>query len=240
MEVEMTPTIVEIDGSKRRIASREEWQAAREEILTKEKDLTRAHDRLAAVRRRAPWMKIEKDYLFEGPSGPARLVDLFDGRSQLIVYHHMLKPVDPDPCSGCGMVGDQIPHLAHIRVRNTSLVFVSRAPIGEIEAFRKRMGWAVPWFSTTDSFNPDFDVTDGFGLNVFYRDGGDVYRTYFTTGRGVETLGTVWTLLDLTPLGRQEAWEDSPEGTPQTRPYTWWRLHDEYDERSLKDGCCNH
>ena len=223
----MDDDIVEIDGVKRRIVSHRQWRRTHEEVLAKEKELTRAHDRLAADRRRTPWMKVEKDYVFEGPTGTARLIDLFDERRQLIVYHHMLKPADPDPCSGCGMVGDQIPHLAHIRQRDTSFVFVSRAPIDEIEAFRARMGWTMPWFSTADSFNPDFDVTDGFGLNVFYRDGEDVYRTYFTTGRGVETLGTTWALLDLTPLGRQETWEDSPEGTPRTEPYVWWRLHDE-------------
>lgn len=222
----------------RTIVSRAEWLAARELLLKEEKALTRAHDRLAAVRRRLPWERVEKAYLFRGPQGEAGLVDLFDGRRQLIVYHHMLKPADPAPCEGCGMVGDQIPHLAHLHARDTSLVFVSRAPSDEIEAFRKRMGWSMPWFSTTDSFNADFGVTDGFGLNVFYRDGGDIYRTYFTTGRGVETLGTVWTLLDLTPLGRQETWEDSPEGTPRTAPYDWWRLHDEYGDRRSPPGCC--
>ena len=226
----MSERIEKIDGVGRRIVSGREWTGAHETILAHEKDLTRARDRLAAERRRAPWMKVENEYVFEGPSGRLRLVDLFQGRRQLIVYHHMLRPADPDPCSGCGMVGDQIPHLAHLHVRDTSLVFVSRAPIEEIEAFRKRMDWAIPWFSTTDDFNADFDVTDGFGLNVFYRGEGAVYRTYFTSGRGVETLGTVWTLLDLTPLGRQETWESSPEGTPQTPPYLWWRLHDEYGQ----------
>lgn len=225
----MSNNTVEIAGVERRIVSPVKWRRAHEEVLAKEKELTRAHDELAAERRRAPWMKAEKDYVFEGPAGAARLVDLFDGRRQLIVYHHMLQPADPHPCEGCGMVGDQIPHLAHIRQRDTSLVFVSRAPIDEIEAFKKRMGWTIPWFSTSDSFNPDFDVAEGFGLNVFYRDGENVYRTYFTNGRGAETLGTTWTFLDLTPLGRQETWEDSPGGTPQTEPYQWWRLHDEYD-----------
>ena len=126
------------------------------------------------------------------------------------------------------MVGDQVPHLSHLHQRRTALAFVSRAPIDEIETFKKRMGWSMPWYETTDTFNADFDVEAGFGLNVFYRDGKKVYRTYFTSGRGVETLGTIWTLLDLTPLGRQENWEDSPKGTQQTPPYEWWRLHDEY------------
>ena len=127
------------------------------------------------------------------------------------------------------MVGDQMPHPAHLHARDTSLVFVSRAPFAQIEAFRTRMGWDFPWFETVDNFNSDFDVTNGFGLNVFYKQGDDVYRTYFTTGRGVESLGTPWTLLDLTPLGRQESWEQSPPGVPQSAPYQWWKLHDEYD-----------
>lgn len=212
------------------IVSDEAWRTARQELLRKEKELTRARDALAAERRRLPMVEVEKEYTFEGPEGEVTLLDLFDGRRQLIVYHHMLKPTDPAPCEGCGMVGDQIPHLGHLHARDTSLVFVSRAPIAEIEAFKKRMGWQMPWFETADGFNPDFDVTGGFGLNVFFRDGKQIYRTFFTTGRGVETLGTTWTFLDLTPLGRQETWEDSPEGWPQTPPYEWWRLHDEYQD----------
>ncbi len=229
----MSETRMNIDGVERRVASPVEWRKAREEILVKEKAHTRAGDRLAAERRRLPWVKVEKSYAFEGPAGKVRLPDLFEGRRQLIVYHHMLKPADPDPCSGCGMVGDQLPHLSHLNQRDTTLVFVSRAPTGEIEAFKKRMGWTMPWFSTADSFNPDFDVEGGFGVNVFYRDGEDVYRTYFTTGRAAEMFGTIWAFLDLTPLGRQETWEDSPAGTPQTKPYGWWRLHDKYGAQSV-------
>jgi len=227
----MTDETIEIDAVEHRIVSPETWRRAREEILAKEKAHMRASDRLAAERRRAPWMKVEKAYRFEGPAGALRLVDLFEGRRQLIVYHHMLKPSDPDPCPGCGMVGDQIPHLSHLHQRDTSLAFVSRAPSAEIEAFKKRMGWSMPWVSSADSFNPDFDVTDGFGVNVFYRAGTDVYRSYFTTGRAAETLGTIWTFLDLTPLGRQETWEESPAGSPQTAPYQWWRLHDAYEDQ---------
>lgn len=219
---------MKIAGVERKIASPEIWQEHLDVIRAAEKELTGALDRLAAKRRFAPWVKVERDYAFAGPGGAAKLADLFDGRTQLIVYHHMLKPADPSPCQGCCMVADQIPHLAHLHARDTSLVFVSKAPVGEIEAFRKRMGWPIPWYETRDSFNGDFGVTGGFGLNVFYRAGDDLYRTYFTTGRGVETLGTVWTLLDLTPLGRQEAWEDAPAGTPQTQPYQWWRRHDDY------------
>ena len=213
------------------IVSREEWLAQRKTLLEKEKALTRAHDDLAAERRRQPWEKVAKDYAFDAPYGTASLADLFEGRSQLIVYHHMLKPADEHPCPGCGMVVDNIGHLAHFHARDTSLVLVSRAPIAEIETFRKRMGWTIPWFSTVDDFNSDFGVIGGFGLNIFLRRGGDVFRTYFTAGRGMEALGSVWTFLDLTPLGRQESWEDSPAGAPQTAPYQWWRLHDEYDDR---------
>jgi predicted dithiol-disulfide oxidoreductase (DUF899 family) len=139
------------------------------------------------------------------------------------------------------MVVDQIVHLAHLHARDTSFVLVSRAPIDRLEAYRQRMGWTIPWFSSfgTD-FSSDFGLgpdepqtdqhQDGemFGLSAFLRDGDEVYRTYFTWHRGVEALGSAWTLLDVTALGRQETWEDSPEGYPQTPPYGWWRRHDEY------------
>jgi predicted dithiol-disulfide oxidoreductase (DUF899 family) len=140
------------------------------------------------------------------------------------------------------MFVDQVGHLAHLHARDTSFALVSRAPLAKIEPFHRRMGWGVPWYSSAASdFNVDFGVSperpqpdrhqDGetFGLSVFLREGDDVYRTYFTDARGVEALGSVWTLLDLTPLGRQETWEDSPEGYPQTPPYQWWRFHDEYE-----------
>ncbi|WP_444884875.1 DUF899 domain-containing protein [Microbulbifer sp. PSTR4-B] len=218
----------EISGVVRQILLPEAWKDELAELRKAEKELTRAHDRLAEKRRYSGWVKIEQNYAFEGPGGTATLADLFDDHSQLIVYHHMLKPADPSPCEGCCMVADQIPHLAHLHARDTSLVFVSKAPIVEIEAFKKRMGWAIPWYETKDSFNADLDVATGFGINVFFRDGEDLYRTYFTNGRGVETLGTVWTLLDLTPLGRQENWEAAPDGTQQTQPYHWWRRHNEY------------
>jgi predicted dithiol-disulfide oxidoreductase (DUF899 family) len=141
-------------------------------------------------------------------------------------------------CPGCSMVVDQIGHLAHMHARDTSFVLVSRAPFAQIEAYKQRMGWTIPWFSSSDSdFNVDFGVTtdrgETFGLSVFLRDGEDVYRTYFTSGRGVEALGSVWTFLDLTPLGRREDWEDSPDGYPQTAPYEWWRRHDEYEETGI-------
>lgn len=219
------------------VVSQDEWQAAHERLLAKEKELTRAHDALAAARRRQPVVRIEKDYVFEGPSGEARLVDMFAGRRQLLLYHFMFAPgVDgwrDAGCDGCSMVLDQIIPLAHLHANDTSFVAVSRAPLANIERYRKRMGWEIPWYSSERSdFNVDFGRTreDGeyFGLSVFLRDGDDVYRTYFTSGRGVEMLGSVWSMLDLTPLGRQETWEDSPEGYKQTAPYQWWRRHDEY------------
>ena len=221
------------------VVSEADWKAAHEELLAKEKEATRARDALAAERRRQPMVRIDKDYVFEGPEGKASLLDLFAGRRQLILYHFMFAPdVDGWPeagCEGCSMVVDNVGHLAHLHARDTSFVLVSRAPVAQIEAYRERMGWTIPWFSSSDSdFNVDFGVTtdrgETFGLSVFLRDGDDVYRTYFTSGRGVEALGSIWTFLDLTPLGRQEDWEDSPEGYPQTSRYEWWRRHDEYQE----------
>ena len=186
--------------------------------------------------------RIEKDYVFEGPGGTASLLDLFEGRPQLILYHFMFGPNQDAGCDGCSMVVDQVGHPAHLHARDTSFALVSRAPVEKIEPYKKRMGWTIPWYSSFDSdFNPDFGVTPGaaarpvsgrrdFGLSVFLRDDDDVYRTYFTRLRGVEVLGSVWTYLDLTPLGRQEEWEDSPEGWPQGPLYDWWRRHDEYEE----------
>ena len=219
------------------VVSAEEWQAAHEELLAKEKEATRARDALAAERRRQPMVEIDKPYVFEGPEGEATLLDPFEGRRQLILYHFMFAPgVDGWPsagCDGCSMVVDNLGHLAHLHARDTSFVLVSRAPIASIESYRERMGWTVPWFSSAGSdFNVDFGVTteqgETFGLSVFLRDGERVYRTYFTSERGVEALGSVWTFLDLTPLGRQEDWEDSPPGRPQGPRYVWWRRHDEY------------
>jgi predicted dithiol-disulfide oxidoreductase (DUF899 family) len=219
------------------VVSPAEWQAARDKLLVKEKEATRARDALAAERRRLPMVRVDKEYVFEGPEGNVGLLDMFEGRRQLILYHFMFAPdVDGWPsagCDGCSMVVDNIGHLAHLHARDTSLVLVSRAPLANIEAYKRRLGWTIPWFSSAGSdFNVDFEVTteegENFGLSVFLRDGDSVYRTYFTSGRGVEALGSNWTFLDLTPLGRQEDWEDSPEGRPQTPRYTWWRRHDEY------------
>jgi predicted dithiol-disulfide oxidoreductase (DUF899 family) len=223
------------------VVSQQEWTTALERLRVKEKAATHARDALAAERRRLPRVRLDKNYTFDGPRGNASLADLFEGRRQLLLYHFMFGPNQEKGCDGCSMFVDQIGHPSHMHARDTSFALVSRAPIAKIEPFRKRMGWTLPWYSSSGSdFNHDFGVgpeqpqpdkyQDGenFGLSVFLRDGGKIYRTYFTTARGVEALGSVWTFLDLTPFGRQETWEDSPEGYPQTKPYTWWRRHDEY------------
>ena len=225
------------------VVSAEEWETARQALLAKEKAQLRAADALAAERRRLPMVEIEKPYAFDGPNGEATLIDLFEGRPQLIVYHFMFGPNQDQGCDGCAMYVDNLGHLAHLRARDVTFALVSRAPLPKLEAFRRRMGWDVPWYSSFESdFNVDFGVSpeepqpdrhqdgENFGLSVFLRDGDRVYRTYFTNRRGVEPLSSNWALLDLTPLGRQEEWEDSPKGRPQSAPYGWWRLHDEYGE----------
>jgi predicted dithiol-disulfide oxidoreductase (DUF899 family) len=211
-----------------------EWEAARQRLLAKEKELTRARDALAAERRRMPWTAVEKEYVFEGPEGRATLPELFEGRRQLVLYRAFFEPGVsgwPDhACVGCLMVADHVGHLAHLNARDTTLAFASRAPQPEIGRVKARMGWSMPWYTITDDFDADFGVDEWHGTNAFIRDGdGDgVFRTYFINARGDEALGTTWSYLDMTALGRQEEWEDSPEGYPQTPPYEWWNWHDEY------------
>src|SRR6185312_14805827 len=176
-------------------------------------------------RRRMPWMAVDKDYAFEGPGGPATLLDLFEGRRQLVVYRFFYDDdVNGYPekgCPGCSFVADQVAHLAHLGARDTTLVFVSRAPQAEIARLKERMGWEIPWYTLTDSFDADFDVDEWHGTNAFLRDGERIFRTYFVDGRGDEQMGSTWNYLDITAFGRQEIWEDSPEGYPQTEPYGW-------------------
>ncbi len=215
------------------VVSQQEWEAAHEEMLVKEKELTRARDALAAERRRAPWMAVEKEYAFEGPDGPASLVDLFEGRRQLVVYRFFFDPgMDSYPergCGGCSFLADQVAHLAHLNARDTTLAFVSRAPQPEIQRLKTQMGWEqIPWYTVTDSFDADFGVGEWHGTNAFFREGDKLFRTYFISSRGDEAMGTTWAYLDITALGRQEEWEDSPEGYPQTAPYQWWDYHDQY------------
>jgi predicted dithiol-disulfide oxidoreductase (DUF899 family) len=214
------------------IVSPEKWEAARQELLVKEKELTHARDALAAERRRMPWVAVEKEYEFDGPDGPVSLLDLFDGLRQLIVYRAFFEPgVNGWPehaCIGCSMVADQVAHPAHLNERDTALAFASRGSQSNIERLKERMGWeAIPWYTITDDFDADFDVAEWHGTNTFIRDGDGVFRTYFINARGDEALGSTWSYLDMTALGRQEEWEDSPKGYPQTPPYKWWIWHDE-------------
>jgi predicted dithiol-disulfide oxidoreductase (DUF899 family) len=223
------------------IVSSEEWKAAWEQMLVKEKEMTRARDALAAERRRMPWLAVEKDYVFEGPDGKASLLDLFAGRRQLIVYRAFFEPGVfgwPDhACRGCSLGADQVSNLAHLNARDTTLVYASRAPQPDIERVKARMGWQrIPWYTLTDDFDKDFDVDEWHGTNAFIRDGDRVFRTYFINWRGDEAMGTVWSYLDISALGRQETWEDSPEGYPQTPPYEWWNWNDNYDEAELSQA----
>lgn len=214
------------------IMSPDAWEAARQEQLVKEKAYTRAGDTLAAERRRMPWMAVDKAYEFEGPTGTASLLDLFEGRRQLIVYRAFFEPGvhgwPENACRGCSFGADQVSHLAHLNARDTTLAYVSRAPQADITRLKARMGWDIPWYTITDSFDSDFGVDEWHGHNVFIRDGDRVFRTHFINNRGDEAMGSTWSYLDLTPLGRQEAWEDSPAGYPQTAPYQWWNWHDNY------------
>jgi predicted dithiol-disulfide oxidoreductase (DUF899 family) len=226
---------------KTKVVSQKEWEAARQKLLVKEKELTRARDALAAGRRRMPWVAVEKGYRFDGPEGNVSLLDLFDGRRQLIVYRAFFEPgVHGWPehaCIGCSMLADQVAHPAHLNARGTTLVFASRAPQKDIEHLKSRMSWEfIPWYTITDDFDKDFGVDEWHGTNAFIRDGDKVFRTYFINSRGDEAMGTTWSYLDMTALGRQEEWEDSPEGYPQTPPYEWWNWHDEFSDASPSQG----
>jgi predicted dithiol-disulfide oxidoreductase (DUF899 family) len=239
------------------IVSQDEWLAARKELLAKEKELTRARDALNAERRRLPMVKIDKGYVFEGPDGKTSLLDLFDERRQLIVYHFMFDPSWDEGCLMCSFLVDSIGDLAHLHARDTSLALVSRAPLAKIEPFKARMGWTVPWYSSVGSdFNYDFHVTQDEavapveynyrdkamlerlghtyhvkgeqpGVSVFLRDGDRLYHTYSTYGRGGDLLLGTYNWLDLTPLGRQEGWGGTPDLNGQGQ--FWVRHHDRYE-----------
>lgn len=222
------------------VVSPEAWRAARDAMLVKEKALVRARDALAADRRRMPWMAVDKDYVFDGPDGAASLLDLFAGRRQLIVYRAFFEPGVfgwPDHgCRGCSLGADQVSKLVHLNQRDTTLVYASRAPQPDIARLKARMGWEqIPWYTITDSFDQDFGVDEWHGHNVFIHDGAKIYRTYFTDNRGDEAMGSLWSYLDLTPLGRQELWEDSPAGYPQSPPYKWWNWNDNYGAEDKPD-----
>jgi predicted dithiol-disulfide oxidoreductase (DUF899 family) len=216
------------------VVSREDWLAARKELLAREKQATRVRDALRAERRALPMVRIEKDYVFDGPDGPATLLDLFEGRRQLIVQHFMFDPEWDDGCPSCTYFSDDLGHLLHLHERHTSFAVVSRAPLTKIEAYKRRRGWTFPWYSSFGSdFNYDFHVTmdesvasvqynyrdkaeheragmpwytrgEQPGVSVFLRDGDNVFHTYSTFARGAENLVSTINFLDLTPLGRQE------------------------------------
>jgi len=221
------------------IVSPREWEAQRQRLLVKEKKLTRDHDALAAERRRMPWMPVDAPYAFDGPDGVVTLRDLFAGRRQLIVYRAFFEPgVHGWPehaCPGCSMLADHVANLAHLNARDTTLVFVSRAPQADIDRVKARMGWDIPWYTITDGFDVDFGVDEWHGTNAFIKEGDRLFRTYFINNRGDEALGTTWSYLDMTALGRQEDWEDSPDGYPQTPPYQWWNWHDEYGQSESQE-----
>ncbi|MCE7986477.1 MAG: DUF899 domain-containing protein [Caldilinea sp. CFX5] len=223
------------------IVSREEWLVARTALLDQEKALTRQQDRLSAERRRLPMVKIEKNYTFDGPEGKHTLLDLFDGRRQLIVYHFMFDPDWEKGCPGCTGYVNALGDLSHLSDRDATFVLISRAPLAKLEAYKAEQGWDRPWYSSFGSdFNYDFHATidasvappvhnyrsvpnaekgEVSALSVFFRLGDDIYHTYSTFARGAEYLTNTSALLDVTPYGRQEDWEDSPAGWPQRPTY---------------------
>ncbi|MFI7007909.1 DUF899 domain-containing protein [Streptomyces sp. NPDC050145] len=223
-----------------KVVTHEEWRAAREELLALEKAATRARDALNARRRELPMVEIDKLYVFEGPDGKAELLDLFEGRTQLVVHHFMFAPEWEAGCPSCSGFLDQIGHLAHLRARGTAFAAVSRAPFTKILPFKARMGWTVPWYSSNLSdFNQDFGTTVEVGgclqerpaISCFLRDGERVFHTYSTFDRGLDGIGFTTNLLDLTALGRQEEWElpagrSSALGAPAGSAAV--RHHDEY------------
>jgi len=249
-----------------KIASREEWMVARKALLEQEKALTRQRDALNAERRRLPMVKVQADYRFQGPRGEVGLAELFEGRSQLIVYHFMYHLDRHVGCEGCSSLVDNIGHQAHLHARDTNLVLVSRAPLADLEAFKRRMGWTLPWYSSYGSrFNYDYHVTadeqvapveynyrdkaelERLGLNahlqgelpgvsVFLRDGAQVYHCYSSYARGLELLMGSFHYLDLTPFGRGEGWDGMPD--LDGKGLNWTRLHDEYQQAPAVHDCC--
>ena len=236
------------------ITSWDEWIEARRALLAREKQFTRQRDELNAERRRLPMVEIDKQYVFDGPDGKVSLLDLFEGRRQLIVYHFMFGPDWDEGCPGCSFLVDNIGHLSHLHSRDTTLVTVSRAPLEKLLAYQKRMDWTVPWFSSYGSdFNYDFHVThdpavapvkynyqtqtdfaadaewpsEAHGISVFLRDGDRIFHTYGTFARGCEPMLGIYQWLDLTALGRQEAWEQPAGRSDGSSP--GWRRHDQYE-----------
>ncbi|WP_027007308.1 DUF899 domain-containing protein [Conexibacter woesei] len=213
------------------IVGAEDFDAARRALLAEEKALTHQLDALAAKRRRLPMTPVRNDYILGGEHGEVSLLDLFAGRRQLAIYHFMFPPGQAEPCVGCSTFTDNIPPdaLAHLAQRDTAFTLLSPAPLPELLAYRDRMGWSVPWHSAAGTtLTDDLGIGGGFRLSILLRDGDDVYLTYWTGSRGVDRLRYDFNILDLTPLGRQEQWEDTPPGRPQTPTVAWLRRHDEY------------
>jgi predicted dithiol-disulfide oxidoreductase (DUF899 family) len=232
------------------IVSRDQWLAGRKALLAHEKELTKHYDRVSAERRRLPMVKIEKDYLFDGPNGKRSLKDLFEGRRQLIVYHFMFDPTWDKGCSGCTAMIDALGDLSLLDKSDTTFAVVSRAPLAKLDAYKAQKGWSIAWFSSFGSdFNYDFHVTldakvspieynyrnmaemaeakghpvtaegEEHGLSVFFQLDDDLFHTYSTYARGTESLTDAYRLLDTTPYGRQQDFEDSPPGWPQKPTY---------------------
>jgi predicted dithiol-disulfide oxidoreductase (DUF899 family) len=237
------------------IVSQSEWLKARKALLAKEKEFSKARDALSAARRDLPWVNVEKSYVFDGPAGKETLADLFGGKSQLIVYHFMLGPGWVQGCPSCSLLADHFDGATvHLAQRDVSLVVVSRAPLAEIEAYKKRMGWKFKWLSSNGTdFNQDFGVsfdksdvdakamtynfgtnavnsTELPGLSAFIKDKGAVFHTYSSYARGLDTLIGAYNFLDMAPKGRDEG----------SLPWTmaWVKRHDEYEGAPKAGSCC--
>ena len=248
------PKIKTIHGiENRKVVTQKDWLAARKKLLVKEKKFSKLRDKMNAERRKLPWVKIEKDYVFDGPDGKVTLADLFYGKSQLIIYHFMFGPAWEEGCPYCSFWADHYDSVNHhIGQRNTAFAVVSRAPWKEIEPFKKRMGWKFKWVSSfgTDlnfdfnvsftseelktgkaiyNFAPlDMDIDEREGVSAFYQERGDIYRTYSSYARGIDLMNTTYNFLDLTAKGRDENPEHSQD---------WVRFHDKYQGAS-NESCC--
>ena len=244
-------------AEKHAVVSKDQWTEARKALLAKEKEFTRLRDDLSRQRRELPWEIVDKRYVFDGPNGKKTLAELFGGRSQLMVYHFMLGPGWEEGCKSCSFLADQIDGIAlHLAQRDVTLVVASRAPLPEIEAFKKRMGWRFPWVSSNGGdFNFDYQVSfakeqrvngkvyynygmggfpqdEGPGLSVFYKDGsGQVFHTYSAYARGLDILLGAYNYLDMTPKGRDE------DGLAFSM--SWIRHHDRYEETPAQGACCH-
>jgi predicted dithiol-disulfide oxidoreductase (DUF899 family) len=252
----MATLVIGTETQNHKVVSQEEWIATRKELLRKEKELTRQHDEISRQRRELPWVKIDKNYVFDGPRGKTTLTDLFEGRSQLIIYHFMFGPEWQEGCKSCSFEADHFnSFIIHLNARDVSMVAVSRAPLEKLQPFQKRMGWSFQWVSSFgNDFNRDFHVSfskdemtkgtvyynygmnkfpsdEAPGVSVFYKDpSGNLFHTYSTYGRGVDILLGAYNYLDMTPKGRDE------EGLAYGME--WVRHHDKYEHVKQSAGSC--